>query len=201
MEKFSRVTSLVMPLCIRDIDTDMIIPAQFLTSTSREGYGQNLFRRMSEANPAFPLNDPRFAQSSIILADHNFGCGSSREHAVWALLDRGFRVVISSSFADIFSSNAAKNGLVLVTLSEAEIRKLFSLCSGQELTLSVDLENQQVALPDGAVLSFHFDAFRKHCILNGLDDFDYLLSKKPEINKFFTAKEKSRFFTTLKPNN
>ena len=201
MQKFSSIKSTVMPLPINDIDTDMIIPAQYLTSVSREGYGKNLFCRLAEADANFPLNSPLYAEAKILAAGNNFGCGSSREHAVWAILSRGFRVVISASFADIFSSNAAKNGLVLLQVEPAVADKILSAAAEGEYLIEVNLNEQKIFLPDGETVSFPFDPFRKHCILNGLDDLDYLLSNKNAIDNFFKLNEKKRFFSTLKANN
>jgi 3-isopropylmalate/(R)-2-methylmalate dehydratase small subunit len=184
MEKFSKIKSKVVPLPMTDVDTDLIIPAQFLTSISREGFGQNLFRRLRDNDTSFPFNLDKFNDAKILVTGHNFGCGSSREHAVWALLGAGIRVVIAPSFADIFFSNSAKNGLVLVKLSEAQVDRLVVEAQASSLEITVDLEAQTVTLPSGEEFSFDFDAFRKHCIINGLDDIDYILSHKSEIENF-----------------
>jgi 3-isopropylmalate/(R)-2-methylmalate dehydratase small subunit len=162
----------------------MIIPAQFLTSISREGFGQNLFRRLRDADPNFAFNQRRFAGASILVAGSNFGCGSSREHAVWALAGAGIKVVIAKSFADIFYSNCAKNGLLLVVLPEPVIDRLLKEADQADLELTVSLENQKVTLPNGELFEFDYDPFRKHCLLNGLDDIDYILSMKEEIRAF-----------------
>ncbi len=200
MEQFKSLTAKVLPLPIKDIDTDMIIPAQFLTSVSREGYGENLFRRLRDQDPQFPLNMPKYKDASIMLTDSNFGCGSSREHAVWAILDAGFKVVISKSFADIFYSNSAKNGLVLVTLPEEIVDDLLLEAKNKELLLSVDLENQQVQ-NEKQIYPFTYDAFRRHCILNGLDDIDYILSAKSEIADFRTKQSSKQTVSTLVINH
>lgn len=196
MEKFETVKSKVVPLPMKDIDTDMIIPAQYLTSISREGYDQHLFRRLRDQDPEFPLNQPIYNGAKILVAESNFGCGSSREHAVWALMGYGFRAVIAKSFADIFTGNSSKNGLVLVVLPEKEIDKLLKQAVDKELEVTVDLENQQVTLPDGRTLAFDYDPFRKHCILNGLDDIDYILSAKDEVTRFRAQQEDIRFMST-----
>ena len=201
MQKFTSLKSKVIPLPIADIDTDMIIPAQFLTSVSRDGYAENLFRRLKDNDPAFPLNKAEYKDAKILLAGNNFGCGSSREHAVWAILGAGIRVVISSSFADIFSNNSGKNGLVLVNLLPEDLETLQKEAAQGNYVLEVNLENQTVTMPDGKELKFQFDAFRKHCILNGLDDLDYLLSKKHEIDKYRQSKKEFSFFTSLSNNN
>ncbi|MFN8549884.1 MAG: 3-isopropylmalate dehydratase small subunit [Candidatus Obscuribacterales bacterium] len=184
MDKFEKLTSKVVPLPMTDVDTDLIIPAQFLTSISREGYGQNLFRRLRDNDPNFPFNQEKFKGASILVAGDNFGCGSSREHAVWALAGAGIKVVIAPSFADIFFSNSAKNGLVLVTLPAPQVERILVEAQAGEYSVTVDLESQTVTLPGGETFKFEFDQFRKHCILNGLDDIDYILSFKDKISEF-----------------
>jgi len=185
MEKFKTFKSKICPVNYSNVDTDMLIPAQYLTSTSKDGYGQNLFRRMRDENKDFSLNQDRYKDAQILIADDNFGCGSSREHAVWALTDWGFKVIIAKSFSDIFFSNSAKNGLLLITLDEKEVD---SILSKEELTLSVNLEEQKVVFEDGSdagrELSFEYDSFRKHCLLQGLDDIDYILSEQEQIKEF-----------------
>lgn len=184
MEKFKTFTSQTCPVPLSNVDTDMLIPAQYLTSTSREGYGENLFRRMRDENPNFSLNDQRFKGSKILIADDNFGCGSSREHAVWAIAAWGFKVVIARSFADIFFSNSAKNGLLLISLEEKIIKELLEKSATANLSLTVDLENQKITTNEGQEYAFDYDSFRKHCLLNGLDDIDYILSSKNEVENF-----------------
>ncbi len=201
MEKFKSITAKVMPLPMKDVDTDMIIPAQFLTSISREGYGQNLFRRLRDRDPQFPLNQEKYKDSGILVADSNFGCGSSREHAVWAILDAGFRVVIAKSFADIFYNNSAKNGLILVTLPSELVEDLLSKAISGQLSLTVDLESQKVSTSDSRTVSFDYDPFRRHCILNGLDDIDYILSMKEDIAQFRKKQSTVPTMSTLVTNN
>lgn len=184
MEKFESLTSRVIPLPIKDVDTDMIIPAQFLTSISRDGYGQNLFRRWRDKDPQFPLNQARFKGAQVMVVDSNFGCGSSREHAVWAILGGGIRVVIGKSFADIFYNNSAKNGLILVVLPEKDVDDLLARAQKEDISLTVDLSAQEVRTENGQSFSFDYDPFRRHCILNGLDDIEYILSMKDEIDRF-----------------
>ncbi|MBS1992058.1 MAG: 3-isopropylmalate dehydratase small subunit [Cyanobacteria bacterium SZAS LIN-3] len=184
MEKFATIKSKVVPLPMTDVDTDLIIPAQFLTSISREGFGQNLFRRLRDNDASFPFNLDKFKGAAVLVAGNNFGCGSSREHAVWALTGAGIKVVIAPSFADIFFSNSAKNGLVLVKLSEAQVERLIVEAQAGSLEVTIDLQAQTVTLPSGEVFNFDFDPFRKHCIINGLDDIDYILSHKEEIESF-----------------
>ncbi len=200
MEKFISLCSRVLPLPIRDVDTDLIIPAQFLTSISREGFGQNLFKRLKESDPGFPLNQEKFKGAEILVADANFGCGSSREHAVWALTGAGFKVVIAKSFADIFYSNSAKNGLLLVTLRPEVVDLILKSSGNADYELTVSLEEQTVMLPDGTKESFDFDPFRRHCLLEGLDDIDYILSRKAEVDEFRQQQRETRFFSTREAN-
>src|SRR5271170_7061995 len=168
MERFTALTSKVIPLPIKDVDTDMIIPAQFLTSISRDGYGQNLFRRLRDNDPEFPFNQSRYSGAEILVADDNFGCGSSREHAVWALQGAGIKAVIAKSFADIFSSNSGKNGLLLAAVEPGAAKRLLSLAADGNLELTVDLKTQTVTGPNGLRAEFPYDGFRKHCLQNGL---------------------------------
>lgn len=200
MEKFTTCSSIVVPFPRKDVDTDLIIPAQYLTSVSREGYGQNLFRRLRDQDPNFPLNQERYQGAKILLADDNFGCGSSREHAVWALMGYGFRVLVGKSFADIFSSNSAKNGLLLVTLQPNEVDQLFALAQKAVLTLSVDLDQQKVSSGEGREFSFTYDPFRRHCLLNGLDDIDYIRSHGAVIEQFRERQKPYRFYSTTEAN-
>ena len=197
MEKFKTVTSKVTPLPMKDVDTDLIIPAQFLTSISREGYGVNLFKRLKETDPNFPLNQEKYQGSQILLVDSNFGCGSSREHAVWALAGAGFKVIIGKSFADIFSGNSGKNGLLLVELTDDQIDKMLELGKKETYSVSVDLAEQEVKLPSGEEYSFEYDSFRKHCLLNGLDDIDYIRSFEGDIDQFRTEQKKHQRFSLL----
>jgi len=178
MDKFVSITSKVMPLPIKDIDTDMIIPAEFLKQVSKEGFGKYVFSILKKTYPDFPMNKEEFKDAKIIVADSNFGCGSSREHAVWAIKDAGFDVIISKSFADIFSGNAGKNGLVLIKLEDDIVEKLLMDSKNGDYEISVDLDKQLISLPNAEKIQFEYDPFRKHCILNGLDDIDYILSAK-----------------------
>jgi 3-isopropylmalate/(R)-2-methylmalate dehydratase small subunit len=184
MKAYKTIKSKVMPLPLKDVDTDMIIPAQFMTSISREGYGENLFTRLRAADPQFPSNQEKYKGAEILVADHNFGCGSSREHAVWALEGAGFKAVVAKSFADIFAGNSAKNGFLLVVLPEEIVDPILLEGRSGSYELSIDLEKQTVSLPDGTEVSFDYNPFRKHCLLNGLDDIDYILSFKDEIKTF-----------------
>jgi 3-isopropylmalate/(R)-2-methylmalate dehydratase small subunit len=187
MEKFEKVVSTVVPLPIEDIDTDQIIPARFLKATTREGFGQNLFRdwRYDENNnlkPDFTLNNPTYS-GKILVAGKNFGCGSSREHAAWAIYDHGFKVVISSFYADIFKNNALNNGLLALQVSEEFLERIFTEVSKDPKTqLEVDLENQLVTILN-TPYSEHFDInqYKKICLLNALDDIAYILNIKDKI--------------------
>ena len=187
-EKFTAVASSAVPLPIENVDTDQIIPARFLKATTREGFGDNLFRDWryaADGQPrSFVLNDDTYG-GKILVADKNFGCGSSREHAAWALHDYGFRVVVSSFFADIFKGNALNNGLLPVQVSDAFLRRTFALIEQHpRAELRVDLVAQTIALPDGTHESFEINAYKKACLLNGYDDVDYLLSLRSETERF-----------------
>ncbi len=187
--KLNIVQSRFVPLNIENVDTDQIIPARFLKATTRDGFGKNLFRDWRYTNDDelqpkvdFVLNQSQY-NGEILVAAKNFGCGSSREHAAWAIVDYGFRVVVSSFFADIFKNNSLNNGLLPVTVSEPFLQKIFSL--GSDATLTINLEAQTITI-DATGESEHFEinAYKKTCMLNGYDDIDYLLSIKPEIEQF-----------------
>ena len=206
MKKFETHTGVVAPLDRKNVDTDLIIPKQFLKSIKRSGFGKNLFdeiRYLDEGqpdqdcsgrplNPDFVLNKPEFAGSSILLARTNFGCGSSREHAPWALDDYGFRAVIAPSYADIFFNNCFKNGLLPIVLTEAEVDELFKAVAAEPgMSLTVDLVNQKVVSPAGKEYDFEVDAFRKHCLLNGLDDIGLTLEHADEIRAYEAKRRES----------
>ena len=197
MKKFTKVISKAIPLPIKDVDTDQIIPAQFLTSISSDGYGKNLFKRLKEESPDFPMNQPRYVGAKILIADHNFGCGSSREHAVWALMGAGIEVMIGKSFADIFTGNSANNGFLLVTLPSDTVDALLKAAAETDLELTIDLDSQEVRTSDNQIFKFDYDPFRKHCLINGLDDIDYILSEKASIDSYRTAQADRRFFSTV----
>jgi 3-isopropylmalate/(R)-2-methylmalate dehydratase small subunit len=199
MDKFKTFKGKVCPLDRANVDTDAIIPKQFLKSIKRTGFGPNLFdewryldhgepgmdNSKRPLNPDFVLNDPRYAGASILLTRKNFGCGSSREHAPWALLDYGFRVIIAPSFADIFFNNCFKNGILPIVQDEAVVDELFQKSNGEQaLEIAVDLENQKLALNDGTEISFEVDSFRKHCLLDGLDDIGLTLQHVDEIHAY-----------------
>ena len=199
MQKYTVEQGVVTPLDRANVDTDLIIPKQFLKSIKRTGFGDNLFdelRYMDEGylgqdinkrpkNPDFVLNQPRYQGSTILLARTNFGCGSSREHAPWALSEYGFRTVIAPSFADIFFNNSFKNGMLPVILTEQEVDQLFKECEANEgYQLTVDLDAQEVRTPSGQAFKFEVDSFRKHCLLNGLDDIGLTLQAEDDIHAF-----------------
>ena len=190
MQPFRAHTGLVAPLDRAFVDTDQIIPKQFLKRIERTGFGQFLFndwRRTpsGEQNPSFVLNQPRYRGASILVAGKNFGCGSSREHAVWALADFGFRAVIAPSFADIFSNNSAKNGLLTVVLAEPEVEELLRRASEREsYKVTIDLEQQNVTDGEGFSSAFHIDDFVRHCLLDGLDDIGLTLQHETDITAY-----------------
>ena len=185
MEKFTVLNGLVAPLDRANVDTDQIIPKQYLSSIKRTGFGQGLFAEWRR-DPQFVLNQPRFKGASILLGRKNFGCGSSREHAPWALMDYGFRCVIAPSFADIFFNNSFKNGFLPVVLTEGEVDRLFSDCAAfPGFRLVVDLDRQSVSTPDQSLtMNFQVDAFRRYCLLNGLDEIGLTLRHADKIRAF-----------------
>ena len=190
MEKFQILESAMVPLTIENVDTDQIIPARFLKATDRKGFGENLFRDWRFTNDNQPkkdfiLHDTQYS-GAILVAGNNFGCGSSREHAAWALADYGFRVVVSSFFADIFKGNALNNGILPIQVSPQELQEVFTAIeSNPSIQAKVDLETQQFRIDEsGIVISFEINAYKKMCMLNGYDDIDYLLSQKEAITAF-----------------
>jgi len=190
MEKFQILESAMVPLTIENVDTDQIIPARFLKATDRKGFGENLFRDWRFTNDNQPkkdfiLHDTQYS-GAILVAGNNFGCGSSREHAAWALADYGFRVVVSSFFADIFKGNALNNGILPIQVSPQELKEVFTAIeSNPSIQAKVDLETQQFRIDEsGIIISFEINAYKKMCMLNGYDDIDYLLSQKEAITAF-----------------
>ena len=190
MEKFTKLTGVAAPLPIVNVDTDMIIPKDYLKTIKRTGLSVGLFAEMrfnddGSENPDFVLNKPAYRNAQILVAGDNFGCGSSREHAPWALLDFGIRCVISTSFADIFYNNCFKNGILPVTVSPEDLEKLMDDASrGANATLTVDLEAQEIRGPDGGSVKFDIDDFKRHCLLNGLDDIALTMEKAPAIASY-----------------
>jgi 3-isopropylmalate/(R)-2-methylmalate dehydratase small subunit len=190
MEKFDKLTGTAAPLDIINVDTDMIIPKQFLKTIQRSGLGKNLFDEMrytpeGDEIADFVLNQPAYRAAQILVAGDNFGCGSSREHAPWALLDFGIRCVIAPSFADIFYNNCFKNGILPIVLPQEDVDKLMDDAKrGANATVSIDLESQTIKGPDGGEISFEVDAFRKQCLLEGLDDIGLTLQKAAAIDDY-----------------
>jgi 3-isopropylmalate/(R)-2-methylmalate dehydratase small subunit len=190
MDKFTTLTGIAAPMALVNIDTDMIIPKQFLKTIQRSGLGKNLFDEMRYDRSGneiadFVLNQPQYRKAEILVAGDNFGCGSSREHAPWALLDFGIRCVISTSFADIFFNNCFKNGILPVVLPQDAVDHLMDDArKGANARITVDLESQTVTASDGTTFSFEVDPFKKHCLLNGLDDIGLTLEKAASIDAF-----------------
>lgn len=206
MQKFTRVTGLAAPMDRANVDTDLIIPKQFLKSIKRTGFGPNAFDELRyldagepgkdnskrPLNPDFPLNQPRYQGATILLARKNFGCGSSREHAPWALGEYGFRSIIAPSFADIFYNNCFKNGMLPIVLDEAIVDQLFNeMYANEGYELTIDLEKQQVVTPSGESFSFEVDEFRKHCLLEGLDDISLTLKDEDAIRAYEEKRRKT----------
>jgi 3-isopropylmalate/(R)-2-methylmalate dehydratase small subunit len=190
MEKFTKLTGVAAPLPMRNVDTDMIIPKQFLKTIKRTGLGKSLFYEMrfdeaGKEQPDFVLNRPAYRAATILVTGENFGCGSSREHAPWALLDFGIRCIVAPDFADIFYNNCFQNGILPIKLPQAEVDKLMDdAARGANATLTVDLERQEIRGPDGGLIRFDIDPFRKHCLLNGLDNIGLTLEKRNLIQAF-----------------
>ena len=195
MDKFTSLQGIAAPFPMVNVDTDRIIPARFLKTIKKTGLGKNLFNELryngdGSEKPDFILNKPAYREARILVAGDNFGCGSSREHAPWALIDFGIRCVIAPSFADIFNNNASKNGMLLIALPQETVDKLMEDAEkGGNARLSVDLEKQQIVRPDGEVIDFDIDPFKKHCLLNGLDDIALTLQKDDRIGAFEDARK------------
>ena len=198
MQKFTKLTGVAAPLPIINVDTDMIIPKDYLKTIKRTGLGVGLFAEMrylddGAENPDFVLNKAAWRKAEILVAGDNFGCGSSREHAPWALLDFGIKCVISTSFADIFYNNCFKNGILPITVSPEDLGKLMDDAErGANATVTVDLETLEIRGPDGGVIAFELDAFKRHCLLNGLDDIGLTLEKAASIAAFEKANAERR---------
>lgn len=198
MEKFDKLSGVAAPLPIINIDTDMIIPKQYLKTIERTGLGTGLFSEMrynedGSTNEDFVLNKAAYKDASILVAGDNFGCGSSREHAPWALLDYGIRCIISTSFADIFYNNCFKNGVLPIVVNQDDLDKLMDDANrGANATMSIDLETQEIKGPDGGTITFDIDPFRKHCMMNGLDDIGLTMEKAANIDSFEADLSESR---------
>jgi 3-isopropylmalate/(R)-2-methylmalate dehydratase small subunit len=203
MQKFDKLTGVAAPMNMINVDTDMIIPKNFLKTIKRSGLGKNLFDEMRfdrEGNekPDFVLNKPAYREAKIIVAGDNFGCGSSREHAPWALLDFGIRCVISTSFADIFYNNCFKNGILPIKVTKEQLDDLMDDAErGANATLSIDLESQTIQGPDGGEVKFEVDEFRKHLLLNGLDDIGLTLQKVDKVDSFEERQNASQPWLTV----
>ena len=198
MEKFEKLTGIAAPMPLVNIDTDMIIPKVFLKSIQRTGFGKNLFDEMrynrdGSEIPDFVLNKPQYRNAEILVAGDNFGCGSSREHAPWAIADFGIKCVISTSFADIFFNNCFKNGILPIVLPQEQVDVLMKDAEkGANARMEVDLEAQTITTSDGETFAFEVDAFRKHCLLNGLDDIGLTLEKKAAIDSYESTAAQAR---------
>ncbi len=198
MDKFTTLRGVAAPLPMINVDTDMIIPKQFLKTIKRSGLGKNLFDEMRfETNgaekPDFVLNKPAYRSASLLIAGENFGCGSSREHAPWALLDFGIRCIIAPSFADIFYNNCFKNGILPIILPQEQVDLLMDDADrGANAMVAVDLERQEITGPDGGLIKFDIDPFRKHCLLNGLDDVALTLEKEAKISSYEAKAQDAR---------
>lgn len=191
------MTSQIVPINRSHVDTDLIIPAEFLRSVTKVGFGQHLFARLRTSDKKFPLNLEKYQGSKIMVAGMNFGCGSSREHAAWALADWGIRIIIAPSFADIFHQNALNNQILPIILPDQVIEKIFAEeARHATYEITVDLPNQTVAIPSGKIYSFSIDPYRKECLVHGMDDFDYLVSKRSQIEAFEQKNKGNRFFDT-----
>ena len=206
MQEFKKMTGVAVPLMRANVDTDAIIPKQFLKSIKRSGFGVNLFDEWRYKDPGFPgqdsstrqpdpdfvLNKPRYQGAQVLIAGENFGCGSSREHAVWALDDYGIRSVIAPGYADIFHNNSFKSGLLPIVLDKAIVDQLASECETQEgYALAIDLQEQTVTTPSGEVFNFEVDSFRKHCLLNGFDDIELTLQQRFRIEEYEVNRRKA----------
>jgi 3-isopropylmalate/(R)-2-methylmalate dehydratase small subunit len=198
MQPFTKLTSIAAPLPMMNVDTDMIIPKQFLKTIKRSGLGKSLFFEMRYDDAgneieSFVLNRPAYRNARILIAGENFGCGSSREHAPWALLDFGIRCIIAPSFADIFFNNCFKNGILPIVLPASTVEALMAMAERQaDATFTVNLERQEIALPDGCTISFEVDSFRKACLISGLDDIGQTLRKADKISAF-EARQRSEW--------
>jgi 3-isopropylmalate/(R)-2-methylmalate dehydratase small subunit len=198
MQKFTTLRGVAAPLPMINVDTDMIIPKQFLKTIKRTGLGKNMFDELryetdGREKPGFVLNQPAYRKAQILVAGENFGCGSSREHAPWALLDFGIRCVIAPSFADIFYNNCFKNGILPIQLPQSEVDKLMDDAKrGSNAIVTIDLEKQEITGPDGGRIHFDLDPFRKHCLLNGLDDIGLTLQKAAAIDEFEARDRQAR---------
>ena len=193
----NRIRSHIIPLNRSHVDTDQIIPAEFLRSVFKTGYGQHLFANLRAADPHFPFNQEIYHDAKILVAGMNFGCGSSREHAVWSLADWGIQAIIAPSFADIFLQNALNNKLLPIALSETIVEKIFAIAGKQNrCEISIDLPDQTISFPTGEILHFTIDPYKKECLMHGMNDFDYLLSKRQQIAAYACQNQENCFIDT-----
>jgi 3-isopropylmalate/(R)-2-methylmalate dehydratase small subunit len=199
MEKITKIKGFTAPFDREDVDTDLILPAQYMTSISRGGYKVNLFRRLRDTQADFFINQEKFNKATILVAGDNFGCGSSREHAVWALKEYGFEAILAPSFADIFATNCSKNGLVLIELSKEIISSLLANSIDGDFNLEISIETQEIKTSLNDCYKFELDSFLKHRLLSGQDDLAYILDSKAQIDAHF--KTYPSFFSSLKENN
>ncbi|KAB8033170.1 3-isopropylmalate dehydratase small subunit [Fluviispira multicolorata] len=183
MEKTTYISGKCIPLEMNDVDTDLIIPAQYLTSVVRKGYGENLFKRLRESSKDFVFNLQKYSGANVLVTQNNFGCGSSREHAVWALKEYGIQVIIANSFADIFAGNSLKNRLVLIKLTEDEVKKIIQKSKINDYILEINLAESKIQSSCGDSFSFNMDDFQKSCFINGFDEIEYLRSFKDKVIK------------------
>ncbi len=201
MDKVDKISGRLIPVSRNDVDTDQIIPARYLTSVSREGFAEGLFADLKKNDPEFSFNQEKFQGAKIMVAGVNFGCGSSREHAVWAIKGAGIEAVIAKSFADIFFSNSAKNGLLLIEADEKLVDQLLEAAQSGKEEAQISLEEQKFSSAAGENVAFDYDPFRKHCLLNGLDDLDYILSQQDSVKSFEEKRSANLFYDTTKANN
>jgi 3-isopropylmalate/(R)-2-methylmalate dehydratase small subunit len=183
MKKFNTLTSLALPLHKKDIDTSMIISSDYIETTQKGGFGQHLFESLLQSDKKFPLHSDKYEKSRILITNENFGGGSFHEYAVWAIQEAKFRVIIGKSFSNIFSANAAKNGLLLITLAPDLIDYILEHAEKEDYKIEVNLERETIKLPDKGKYKFQYPEFRKHCLLNGVDDLDYIMQSDKEIAK------------------
>lgn len=195
MENITKISGKVIPLPMDDVDTDLIIPAQFLVTTDRSGYGKNLFRRLCDSDPQFVFNQQTYSNANILVAQKNFACGSSREHAVWALLESGIQAVIAESFPDIFSSNSAKNGLILIQQPKQVVKSIIESSQQGNYFLDIDIAEQLFSTSSGDTYSFELDPFHQYCFLNGMDELDYLIAHRKMIDQWKATKAPYHCYT------
>lgn len=197
MKKINTISGLAIPLDMKDVDTDLIIPAQYLTQVTKQGYGQALFRRLCDGNPDFVFNQEKFRSGNILIAGENFGCGSSREHAVWALMEWGIEAIIANSFSDIFFANSAKNGLLLIVQPEKIIKHLLAEAGKENYILNINVDEQTITTSRQEKYSFEIDSFRKYSFTQGMDELDYLLSHMQEIEAFGRKQREQEYSTVF----